>query len=46
MTGESGYIQDLFDAVPEEPVPLPGNATEALALLDAWVERDCGIGLC
>lgn len=40
MTGESGYIQDLFDAVPEEPVALPVTATEALALLDEWVERD------
>ena len=40
MTGESGYIQDLFDAVPPEPTALPESATEALALLDDWVERD------
>lgn len=37
MTGESGYIQDLFDA---EPAALPKTATGALALLDDWVERD------
>ncbi len=40
MTGESGYIQDLFDAVEPEPARLPRTAEEALALLDEWVERE------
>lgn len=40
MTGESGYIQDLFDVASAEPPALPGNASEALALLDDWVERE------
>lgn len=40
MTGESGYIPDMFDAVTGERASIPGNATEALALLDQWVERD------
>ncbi|MCL7942416.1 exodeoxyribonuclease V subunit alpha [Marinobacter sp. ATCH36] len=39
MIGESGTMQDLFDTVPEEPASLPGNAQQALALLDDWVER-------
>ncbi len=37
MTGESGYIQDLFDAVPASS---PTTAEAALALLDDWVERE------
>ena len=41
MTGESGTIADLFDAVEPEPAPrLPQTAADALALLDEWVERD------
>ncbi|MEP1216913.1 MAG: exodeoxyribonuclease V subunit alpha [Marinobacter sp.] len=40
MTGESGYIQDLFDAPPAQPATAPENVTEALALLDDWVERE------
>ncbi|MDL0431807.1 exodeoxyribonuclease V subunit alpha [Marinobacter sp. TBZ242] len=37
MTGESGYIADLFDVA---PAPTPRTAAEALALLDDWVERE------
>ncbi|NMT63065.1 exodeoxyribonuclease V subunit alpha [Marinobacter orientalis] len=40
MKGESGYIPDLFDTVAAEAAVLPVTSTEALALLDEWVERD------
>lgn len=40
MTGESGTIQDLFDALEPEPARVPRTAADALALLDEWVERE------
>lgn len=40
MTGESGTIPDLFDAVEPEPARLPETAADALKLLDDWVECD------